>query len=80
MGITVNKNTIPGEKRSPFVTSGIRVGSAAATTRGFSEQECERVGQLIGEVVAGMGDAALMDRASMEVRELLAEHPLYPEM
>ena len=79
-GITVNKNTIPGEKRSPFVTSGIRVGSAAVTTRGFSEQECERVGQLIGEVVAGMGDAALMDRASMEVRELLAEHPLYPEM
>ena len=78
--ITVNKNTIPGEKRSPFVTSGIRVGSAAVTTRGFSEQECERVGQLIGEVVAGMGDAALMDRASMEVRELLAEHPLYPEM
>ena len=80
VGITVNKNTIPGEKRSPFVTSGIRVGSAAVTTRGFSEQECERVGQLIGEVVAGMGDAALMDRASMEVRELLAEHPLYPEM
>ncbi|HJB55592.1 MAG TPA: serine hydroxymethyltransferase [Candidatus Olsenella avistercoris] len=80
VGITVNKNTIPGERRSPFVTSGIRVGSAAVTTRGFSEQECERVGQLIGEVVAGMGDAALMDRASMEVRELLAEHPLYPEM
>ncbi len=80
VGITVNKNTIPGEKRSPFVTSGIRVGSAAVTTRGFSEQECERVGQLIGEVVAGMGDAALMDRASMEVREILAEHPLYPEM
>ena len=80
VGITVNKNTIPGEKRSPFVTSGIRVGSAAVTTRGFSEQECERVGELIGDVVAGHGDDALMDRISMEVRELLAEHPLYPEL
>ena len=80
VGITVNKNTIPGERRSPFVTSGIRVGSAAVTTRGFSEQECERVGELIGDVVAGHGNAALMDRISMEVRELLAEHPLYPEL
>ncbi|OUO33667.1 serine hydroxymethyltransferase [Olsenella sp. An293] len=80
VGITVNKNTIPGEKRSPFVTSGIRVGSAAATTRGFSEQECERIGQLIGEVVADKDNPALLDRVSMEVRELLAEHPLYPEL
>ena len=80
VGITVNKNTIPGERRSPSVTSGIRVGSAAVTTRGFSEQECERVGELIGDVVAGHGNDALMDRISMEVRELLAEHPLYPEL
>ena len=80
VGITVNKNTIPGEKRSPFVTSGIRVGSAAVTTRGFSERECERVGELIGEVVSHIGDADLLDRVSMEVRELLADHPLYPEL
>ena len=80
VGITVNKNTIPGEVRSPFVTSGIRVGSAAITTRGFSEPECERVGQLIGEVVAGAGNAQLLDRASMEVRELLEVHPLYPDL
>ena len=80
VGITVNKNTIPGEKRSPFVTSGIRVGSAAATTRGFTEQECERVGELIGEVVNGIGNANLLDRVSMEVRELLANHPLYPNL
>ena len=78
--ITVNKNTIPGEKRSPFVTSGIRVGSAAATTRGFTERECERIGELIGEVVGAPGNADLLDRVSMEVRELLAEHPLYPEL
>ena len=80
VGITVNKNTIPGEKRSPFVTSGIRVGSAAATTRGFSERECERIGELIGEVVADKDNPALLDRVSIEVRELLAEHPLYPDL
>ena len=80
VGITVNKNTIPGEKRSPFVTSGIRVGSAAVTTRGFSEQECERVGELIGDVVNGAGNDGLLDRISMEVRELLAAHPLYPDL
>ena len=80
VGITVNKNTIPGETRSPFVTSGIRVGSAAVTTRGFNERECERVGELIGDVVLSMGSAEKLDRISMEVRELLASHPLYPDL
>ena len=80
VGITVNKNTIPGERRSPFVTSGIRVGSAAATTRGFSEQECERIGQLIGDVVTNVDNAQLADRTALEVRELLNSHPLYPEL
>lgn len=80
VGITVNKNTIPGEKRSPFVTSGIRVGSAAATTRGFTEPECERVGQLIGDVVNNLGNDELLDRTHAEVREMLAVNPLYPEL
>ncbi len=80
VGITVNKNTIPGEQRSPFVTSGIRVGSAAATTRGFSEQECERIGQLIGDVVNGINDPDVIDRTHAEVQELLAVHPLYPNL
>ncbi|MDO4429523.1 MAG: serine hydroxymethyltransferase [Atopobiaceae bacterium] len=80
VGITVNKNTIPGEKRSPFVTSGIRVGSAAATTRGFSERECERIGELIGDVVTNLGDEGVTERVSFEVRELLDTHPLYPEL
>ena len=80
VGITVNKNTIPGEVRSPFVTSGIRVGSAAVTTRGFDERECERVGELIGDVVTHMGSADVADRVSFEVRELLDAHPLYPEL
>ncbi len=80
VGITVNKNTIPGERRSPFVTSGIRVGSAAATTRGFTEAECERIGQLIGDVVGALGDEAIAERTSVEVRELLEGHPLYPQL
>ena len=80
VGITVNKNTIPGEKRSPFVTSGIRVGSAAMTTRGFTEQESERVGQLIGDVVNNLGNDAMLDRTHAEVREMLVIHPLYREL
>ena len=80
VGITVNKNTIPGEKRSSFVTSGIRVGSAAATTRGFDARECERVGELIGDVVTGIDNDNVFERVSLEVRELLKAHPLYPEL
>ncbi len=80
VGITVNKNTIPGEKRSPFVTSGIRVGSAAITTRGFGEAECERVGQIIGDVVTAPEDEKTLAAAKAEVAELLAPHPLYPEL
>ncbi|MDO5119186.1 MAG: serine hydroxymethyltransferase [Coriobacteriales bacterium] len=80
VGITVNKNTIPGEKRSPFVTSGIRVGSAAMTTRGFNEAEAERIGQLIGIVVKNLGDETVMATVKAEVEQLLALHPLYPEL
>ena len=80
VGITVNKNTIPGEKRSPFVTSGIRVGSAAATSRGLSEAECERVGEIIGEVVMSAGAEDVCIAAKAEVEAILAAHPLYPEL
>lgn len=80
VGITVNKNTIPGEKRSPFVTSGIRVGSAAMTTRGFGEAEAERIGELIGETVANLEDETKLAAVKAEVAELLSAHPLYPEL
>ena len=80
VGITVNKNTIPGEKRSPFVTSGIRVGSAAMTTRGFGEAEAERIGELIGETVNNLDDDAKLAAVKAEVAELLSAHPLYPEL
>jgi glycine hydroxymethyltransferase len=80
VGITVNKNTIPGEQRSPFVTSGIRVGSAAMTTRGFDEAEAERIGELIGDVVTNLADEVVLASVKAEVAELLAAHPLYPEL
>ena len=80
VGITVNKNTIPGEQRSPFITSGIRVGSAAMTTRGFGEAEAERIGELIGETVSHLDDEAKLDAVKAEVAELLSAHPLYPEL
>lgn len=80
VGITANKNTIPGETRSPFVTSGLRVGSAAVTTRGFSAQECRRVGELIGEVVFHVDDEAALDGVRAEVAQILSQHPLYPEL
>ena len=79
-GITVNKNTIPGEKRSPFVTSGIRVGSAAMTTRGFGEDEAERIGELIGQTVTHLDDEATLAAVKAEVSGLLSAHPLYPEL
>ena len=73
--ITVNKNTVPNETRSPFVTSGIRVGTPAATTRGLKEAEMERVARWIARVLRE-GEAAVPAVRS-EVEELMAHYPLY---
>ena len=78
VGLTVNKNTIPNETRSPFVTSGIRVGSAAATTRGFDKDEFTRIGQLIAASVYSANDEARLNEIAGEVKGLLDKHPLYP--
>src|SRR5213596_318683 len=74
--ITVNKNTIPGDPQSPFVTSGIRLGTPAVTTRGFGVEEMERVAELIDEVLTKR-DEATVARVKQEVRELVEEFPLY---
>jgi glycine hydroxymethyltransferase len=76
--ITVNKNTIPGDPQSPFVTSGIRIGTPAVTTRGFTEPEMRRVAQLIDDVLTSREDATIA-RVKHEVRELTQEFPLYVE-
>jgi glycine hydroxymethyltransferase len=75
-GITVNKNTIPGDPQSPFVTSGIRLGTPAITTRGFTETEMARVAQLIDEVLTRKDEETLA-RVKREVRELTDAFPLY---
>ena len=78
VGLTVNKNSIPNEPRSPFVTSGIRVGSAAATTRGFTAEDFYQVGQLIAAAVFHADDDAMLADIRTQVDALLAAHPLYP--
>lgn len=80
VGITVNKNSIPNEPRSPQVTSGIRVGSAAAVTRGFAACELRRVGELIAEVLFAQDAPTDHERVRTEVEDLLTKHPLYPEL
>ncbi len=78
--ITVNKNTIPFDTRSPFVTSGIRIGTPAITTRGIGEDESRRIAQLIAQVLKNMGDESVIERVRGEVLEICGRHPLYPEL
>ena len=78
--ITVNKNTIPFDTRSPFVTSGIRIGTPAITTRGIGENESRRIAQLIAQVLKNMGDESVIERVRGEVLEICGRYPLYPEL
>ncbi|ANU07918.1 serine hydroxymethyltransferase [Paraurantiacibacter namhicola] len=82
--LTCNKNTIPFEPRSPFVTSGIRLGTPSGTTRGFGPDEFRKIGNLIADVVDGLasngaeGDAQIEERVRREVGELCRAFPVYP--
>ena len=75
--ITVNKNAIPNDPEKPFVTSGIRLGSPAMTTRGFGEAEAARVGSLIADVLDAPRDPARIERVRAEVAALTARFPVY---
>jgi glycine hydroxymethyltransferase len=75
--ITVNKNAIPNDPEKPFVTSGIRVGSPAVTTRGFTEIECEELGHLMADVLDAPTDAATIKRVAGAVKALTAKFPVY---
>ncbi len=79
-GMTVNKNTVPGETRSPFVTSGIRVGSAALTTRGMGAEEMRRIGGWMADVLEAPEDEAVVAAIRERVRELCDAFPLYPDL
>jgi glycine hydroxymethyltransferase len=77
VGIILNANTVPGETRSPFVTSGIRAGTPALTTRGFDEEDCRYVGDLIARVVDNVEDADVKAEVAEEVQDLCDANPLY---
>ena len=77
--ITVNKNTIPNESRSPFVTSGLRVGTPAVTTRGMKEEEMRKIGHWIAAVVKDIKNEAVAKKVGAEVHEMSKTFSLYPE-
>jgi glycine hydroxymethyltransferase len=76
-GITVNKNTVPFDKQTPFVTSGVRIGAPAVTTRGMKEPEMTAIAGLIDDVLTHMGEDAVIKRAKDGVADLCRRFPLY---
>lgn len=75
--ITVNKNSVPNDPRSPFVTSGLRIGTPAITRRGFGETEAQQVATWICDVLDNMGDDSVIERVKSEVVALCEQHPVY---
>jgi glycine hydroxymethyltransferase len=76
-GITLNKNTVPDDPRSPFVTSGLRIGTPSVTTQGMAEPEMARIADLIGRVLRAPADDAVIDEVRGEVRTLCEKFPVY---
>ncbi len=79
-GITTNKNMVPFDQRSPFITSGIRIGTAAMTTRGMKTAEMRQIAELIDRVISKPDDEGRRVRVRQEVKELCAQFPLYQEI
>jgi glycine hydroxymethyltransferase len=78
--ITLNKNAVPYDDKSPFVTSGIRVGVPAITTRGLMESDMERIVEMIDHVLMNADEPALLEETGRKVKEWMSEFPLYPEL
>ena len=79
-GMTVNKNTVPRETRSPFVTSGLRIGTPAVTTRGLQEPDMHQIADWIAAVLTDVSDEAVISTTRAEVETLCASFPLYEEL
>ena len=75
--ITCNKNMVPYDDKSPFITSGIRLGTAAITTRGLLEKDMDTIADLINEVVTNIKDEALIAKVRSQVNELMSDQPLF---
>lgn len=77
INITANKNTVPNDPQSPFVTSGVRLGVAAITTRGFKEDDMKVLGKIIAQAVKNSDNERFLDNLKIEVKTLLNKYPLY---
>ena len=75
--ITINKNMVPFDTKSPFVTSGMRVGTAAVTTRGLKEKDMTKIVQLIDKALMNHSDEAILNQIRSEVNEWMVQFPLY---
>lgn len=79
-GLTVNKNAVPFDTEKPTITSGVRIGTPAVTTRGFREPEMKRIAEWIDRISRDVENASLMKTVRAEVRELCARFPVYPDL
>ena len=77
VNITLNKNSIPNDPESPFVTSGVRIGTAAVTTRGFKEKECSEIVKLIGEAIENKDKPEILQKVKMKAADLCSKFPVY---
>ena len=75
--ITVNKNAVPNDPRPPMITSGLRIGTPAATTRGFGLTEIRQIAEWIAEVLDARGEAAVIERVRARVTQLCRDFPVY---
>ncbi|HEY9577106.1 MAG TPA: serine hydroxymethyltransferase, partial [Pseudobacillus sp.] len=78
-GITVNKNTIPYDPESPFVTSGVRMGTAALTTRGMKEEQMEQIAHVIAAVLKSKGDPTVLAEAKKTTASICGAYPLFQQ-
>ena len=78
-GITTNKNMVPFDERSPMITSGIRIGTPALTTRGMKENEMIQIAHLIDGVIRNIEDNNIIQHTRLQVSELCSEFPIYEE-